>query len=364
MISRNCVALALAVCATPVFAQSSVTLYGRIDTSIEYSNFGPNHVAHIGSGDIGATSWGLKGVEDLGGGLKAVFKLEDGFNSSTGVTGQNGAEFGREAWVGLLGSFGVFQAGVNYTPIHTVLVTYSLPGWGAGLGWGNGINNYVIGPFLRVSNSVRYVSPRIDGFLFRGLVSRGENGSSTTTPASLGDTYSGGISYVYNQLSMDIAYELQRYSPATTLTTTSPVDPGYYAIFGVSYNFGFVKPSFVFLRHRGGADSPIQSGSTFGNPHADVYEANAEIPIMGGKLLVSYGHYHRDSNTNGDSDSFGIRYDYLLSKRTTVYAGAAEVRNGDAASFQINNAGGPATLAAGKPGQKANSIVIGMMHLF
>nr|WP_323123549.1 porin [Burkholderia alba] len=66
MTKRIILTSALTLCATPVLAQSSITLYGRIDTSIEYSNFGPNHVVHMGSGDIAATSWGLKGVEDLG----------------------------------------------------------------------------------------------------------------------------------------------------------------------------------------------------------------------------------------------------------------------------------------------------------
>ncbi|AOJ28631.1 porin [Burkholderia seminalis] len=364
MTKRIILTSALTLCATPVLAQSSITLYGRIDTSIEYSNFGPNHAVHMGSGDIAATSWGLKGVEDLGGGLRAIFKLENGFNSFNGVGGQNGALFGRESWVGLAGSFGAFQAGVNYTPIHTILVTYSLPAYGAGLGWGNAADNFVYGPSLRVSNSLRYVSPRIGGFVVRALVARGNNGASNGAPASLGDTYSGGVNYVYNNLSVDIGYQLQRFSPVKTLTASSPVEGGNYALAGVSYNFGFVKPAFVYVRHRGGQDVPNMAGSTYANPHSDFFEASAEVPISIGKLLLSYGHYRKIANSDGNADSFGIRYDYPLSKRTIVYAGAAEVRNGDAAAFSLNNAGGPAALAAPKPGQNSNSVVIGMLHLF
>ncbi len=105
-----CVSL-LSLAAAPALAQSSVTLYGRIDTSIEYANFGPNHVVRMGSGDIFATQFGLKGSEDLGGGYRAIFKLENGFNSANGTLGNNGALFGREAWVGLSGPFGAMQAG-------------------------------------------------------------------------------------------------------------------------------------------------------------------------------------------------------------------------------------------------------------
>ncbi|MCA3859074.1 MAG: porin, partial [Burkholderia sp.] len=63
----------LACIALPAAAQSSVTLYGRIDTAIEYANAGPNHVTRMGSGNLWASQWGLKGVEDLGGGLSTVF---------------------------------------------------------------------------------------------------------------------------------------------------------------------------------------------------------------------------------------------------------------------------------------------------
>lgn len=364
MAKRKFVTSALLLCASPAFAQSSVTLYGRIDTSIEYSNFGPDHVFHMGSGNIAATSWGLKGTEDLGGGMSAIFKLENGFSSFNGVAGQNGALFGREAWVGLTGPFGTAQAGVNYTPIHTILVTYSLPAWGAGLAWGNAADNYVFGPALRTSNSIRYVSPRVGGFVLRALAARGNNGSSTSAPASLGDTYSGGINYTYQALSVDVGYQVQRFSPDATLTATSPVEAGNYLAAGISYNFGFVKPSFVYVRHRGGDDVAKMVGPTYANPQADFFEAAAQVPIGLGVLLLSYGHYRDVADSRGNSDSYGVRYDYPLSKSTILYTGFAEVRNGDTATFSINTAAGPSNLPAPKPGQNANSIVIGMLHQF
>lgn len=168
----------LSLTAASALAQSSVTLYGRIDTSIEYANVGPNHVVRMGSGDSFATLWGLKGSEDLGGGYYAIFKLENGFNSANGALGNNGALFGREAWVGLSGPFGAMQAGINYTILQTSFVTYSLPGDGAGLAWGNAANNFVSPVFLRVNNSVRYTSPRFGGVLLRAIAARGANEST------------------------------------------------------------------------------------------------------------------------------------------------------------------------------------------
>src|ERR1700738_4228053 len=90
------------VFATMAHAQSSVTLYGLIDAGISYSsNVGGKSLWQETSGAMNASRWGLRGSEDLGGGLKAIFTLENGFNIDTGKFGQNGAEFGRQAFVGL-----------------------------------------------------------------------------------------------------------------------------------------------------------------------------------------------------------------------------------------------------------------------
>ena len=345
-------------------AQSSVALYGRIDTSVEYANFGPSHTLHMGSSDIGATNWGIKGIEDLGGNLKAIFKLESGFNSADGTMAQSGKMFGREAWVGLSGNFGTFQLGENYTPIHTILVTYSLPAKGAGLGWGNATDNFLYGPLVRTSNSVRYVSPRVAGFLLRGLVARGNNGTSSSAPASLGDTYALGINYAKGPLQIDVGYELQRFSPVTTLTSTSPVDAGNYAAAGVSYDFGFVKPAFLYLRHRGGQNVAAQGATNYANPQSDIYELSAQIPLGIGALLVDYGHYRLVANSNGNANSAALRYDYPLSRRTIVYTGVQQVWNGSAAAFTMNTAGGVSTLTPPAKGQNSNAVIAGIVHTF
>ncbi|EGD02685.1 outer membrane protein, (porin), partial [Burkholderia sp. TJI49] len=83
-------------------AQSSVTLYGLIDAGITYTNNQGGHSAwQETSGSINGSRWGLRGTEDLGGGLKAIFTLENGFGINNGTLKQNGREFGRQAFVGL-----------------------------------------------------------------------------------------------------------------------------------------------------------------------------------------------------------------------------------------------------------------------
>jgi predicted porin len=354
----------LSLAVAPAFAQSGVTLYGRIDTSIEYTNFGPNHGVRMGSGDIFASQWGLKGAEDLGGGYRAIFKLENGFNSANGTLGNNGALFGRESWVGLSGPFGAVQAGVNYTVLHTSFVTYSLPGYGAGLAWGNAANNFVGPTFLRVNNSVRYSSPRLAGVLLRAIVARGANGAANV-PSTLGDTYGASLNYVAGSLSVDLDYLQQTFSPASavTLNATSQTAPGNYALGAVSYDFGFIKPAFIYMRHRGGPDVATGVNAAASNPHNDLFELNATVPVGNALVLLSYGHYRKVADSEGNADSFAVRYDYPLSKRTILYTGAAMIRNGAHASFTVNGAAGGG-VAVAKPGATASSVVAGIMTAF
>jgi predicted porin len=87
-------------------AQSSVTLYGLLDAGITYANkvatsTGHDSLVKYGDGVASGSRWGLRGTEDLGGGLKALFVLESGFSTGDGTSGQGGALFGRQAFVGL-----------------------------------------------------------------------------------------------------------------------------------------------------------------------------------------------------------------------------------------------------------------------
>jgi predicted porin len=106
---KTLVALAIAGAYTGVaYAQSTVTLYGLIDTYVEAAKTNGDSVTKVSAGGLNGPRWGLTGAEDLGGGLKAVFTLEGGYNSDTGTIGQGGRIFGRQMFVGLAGGFGQF----------------------------------------------------------------------------------------------------------------------------------------------------------------------------------------------------------------------------------------------------------------
>ena len=110
----------LAVCAAGAAqAQSNVTLYGVLDGGLSYvSNVGGSKNFGTADGLQSGNRWGLKGSEDLGGGLSAIFTLENGFNLTNGGLGQGSREFGRQAFVGLSSkSFGSLTIGRQYDSV-------------------------------------------------------------------------------------------------------------------------------------------------------------------------------------------------------------------------------------------------------
>lgn len=171
--------IALAVLATTgtAFAQSTVTLYGRIDTSVGSSKIGAPATAtsttQMFSGNLTSTRWGLRGSEDLGGGLKAIFGLEQGFDSSAG-TQANLSAFDRQSIVGLSGGFGTVKFGrhdTSFDDIRDLTVSSNIfdSGTFATTEGVVGTSGYLgVGQLAdygdRASNQIRYESPSFGGF--------------------------------------------------------------------------------------------------------------------------------------------------------------------------------------------------------
>ncbi|ASL48298.1 Outer membrane porin protein [Burkholderia sp. AD24] len=190
-------------------AQSSVTLYGIVTGNVTYSNNaqtaatsasgkpkGGAQVAQLDGGSSGLSSsrWGLTGAEDLGGGLKAIFKLESGFSVNSGALGQGGTEFGRQAWVGFTADkYGTFTLG-RQADTSVEFISPLLAGWY----WGN----LAIHPAdydnlnftHRINNTVKYLSDSFGGFRFGALYSLGGVAGNVTQNQfwSTGLSYTGG----------------------------------------------------------------------------------------------------------------------------------------------------------------------------
>lgn len=322
---------ALVLVAGAAHAQSSVTLYGLIDEGLTYtSNVGGKSLLALTGGELQQGSrWGLKGQEDLGSGLSAVFLLENGFNLSNGQATQSGQEFGRQAYVGLSSS----DAGkVTFGRQYDSVVDYIAPETAAG-SWGGTLfahpyDNDNTSDSFRVNNSVKYTSVNYSGLQFGGLYgfSNQAGGFADNRAWSIGAKYANG------PLSIGAAY-MNLDNPRGT-TAGAVVDSPYIAarqnVGGVAANYmiGTVTLGLAYT-HTDISDRP----STFSNTlKFDNIEFNTKVDLTSAiyvgamydytKVAIDFGPGQSQQN-NGHSNQFGLMTGYRLSKRTELYLQAA-----------------------------------------
>ncbi|MDR5763348.1 porin [Caballeronia sp. LZ035] len=352
--------------AVPCAAQSSVTLYGVIDVGINYTSNAQTGRANGalkgasqfnmqdgGSGGISGSRWGLRVKEDLGGGYGAIATLENGFNIQSGTLGQGGAEFGRQAFVGLTTPYGTATAGRQYDSVVDFVQPYSTVAmWGGYPASQPGdIDNQ--GNSRRVNNSVKFRSKDYGGFSFGGLYSLGGVAGST----GRNQVYSLGLGFSRGPLSIGAAYLNARdpnYSffgtnPSSGTAATSnnmgsfgsataaqsnPIFGGYssaqtYQVIatGASYKFGASTVALnynnVQFKHLEAGDGPNTLGYA-GTGKFDTVEASYTLQATPSLLGGVVYEYVRSNGANdrvaAHYNQVGVGADYLLSKRTDVYA--------------------------------------------
>lgn len=319
-------------------AQSNVTIYGVADSYLDFGNNGQSAVSRLQSGGIFGSRIGFRGTEDLGGGLSALFTLENGLNLDDGTAGQGGLLFGRQAFVGLSGNFGTVTLGRQYSPLFSTLATYGL---GGGMGWGNASNYFADTSVLRINNSVVFSSPKMSGVTLKAMYGLGEN--AVPGQATVGNTGSVSGQYDVGNFSANVAY-LRRNTTAANKDSWTAV--------GASYNFGVATLGTLYQARRDDA----------GIARNDYVEIGATIPLANASLLVDLGKFKNKLADNADASVLSIRYDYFLSKRTTLYAGAAKMRNDANAGFGINGATSAALTVA--TGDDPRSLIAGIRHTF
>src|ERR1700753_491441 len=183
--------------ATAAHAQSSVTLYGLIDAGITYTNNQRDHSnVQETSGSINGSRWGLRGAEDLGGGLKAIFTLENGFGINDGTLQQNSRLFGRQAFVGLASDqFGAVTLGRQYDSMVDFVAPLALTGTQyGGTQFAHPFDNDNLNNSFRINNSVKYQSANYGGFKFGALYgfSNQADGFANNRAYSAGASYNWG----------------------------------------------------------------------------------------------------------------------------------------------------------------------------
>ena len=212
-------------------AQSSVTLFGVIDAGVNYINNAQTGrtngklngssqytMQDGGAGGISGSRWGLRGTEDLGSGLSAIFQIENGFAINSGALGTGGAEFGRQAWVGLKSThYGAVTLGRQYDSLVNFVQPYTAGAvWGGYMAFHPGdVDN--LGNTHRVNNTIRYTSPTLYGVTLGGTVSLGGVAGSVSERS----VYSFGASYAHGPFSIGAAY-LNARNPNYSYFGTNP----------------------------------------------------------------------------------------------------------------------------------------------
>ncbi|AJK49677.1 porin [Burkholderia plantarii] len=359
-------------------AQSSVTLYGIIDTGIEYVS----HANAAGKGLLrmpGVTGelpsrWGLRGNEDLGGGYSAVFTLESGFNVRAGDSGQGGRLFGRQAFVGIKSPYGTLTFGRQYTMTYLALMGADLIGPDIyGLG---SLDAYV--PNARADSSVTYLGSYA-GVTLGANYSFGRDSTGTGNSPGQG-TCTGSVAgrptecrewslmlkYDTPLFGVAASYEEQRGGSTAAANFFDGIAPtplvdaadkdvrthvSAYANLGSKTKF-----SLGWLNRR---VEPISA--SLAGVRTNLFFVAASYFVTPA-FIVDGEVYHIDNPQHDTRATMGtLRGTYLLSKRTAVYAQASYLGNSAKARYSVSGGGGGTTPAAGV-GQ--TGVMLGMRHTF
>ncbi|CAG9192065.1 Putative porin [Paraburkholderia sabiae] len=281
----------LGLFAGSAYAQSSVTLYGVLDIGINYiSNDGGKSNVDMSSGVLQGNRWGLLGSEDLGGGLKAIFRLESGFSLTNGNMGQGGRLFGRQSYVGLSSNtFGSVTAGRQYDSVVDYVQQFSgIPNTGLG----HPFDNDNFDNSFRVNNTIKYTSPDLHGLKFGGLYgfSNSANTGAPNSGFSNNRLWSLGSSFSAGSFSAGAAY----------MHLNSPN----------SNTVGAVSGDYINLSTTGALQiNGLKSAVT----RSDVLGVGAAYAFNGGKVGLVYSHTRFDSNTDRVSfDNYEVNATYFF----------------------------------------------------
>ena len=334
---KNRIVMALlALVAGSAWAQSSVTLYGVADMALE-SVKGATTTQRMVSGQQQGSRWGVRGSEDLGGGLKAVFQIESGLNMANGALGQGGLGFGRQAYVGVSGGFGSVRMGRQYSPmddIASVIGTKTYDVFSVVPVIGNGDYN-------RVNNAINYFSPSFANTTVQLQYSTGQQRPQGDTSASFGKLFSANALHASGPLTLGVGFI--RVADADGVASGKQ---GKDALMLVgAYDFGVVKLSAYMNQEDKAAEKLKLLG--------------VAAAFRMGEATVSVGAAQA-RNVNGaagkdDARIYTLQGSYNLSKRTALYSHLTAVSNKGSAALGFNS-----PLA----GSSSSGVQVGVRHRF
>jgi predicted porin len=340
------------------YAQTSVTIYGIIDAGVTYiSNQAGSHNAVMGTGVLTPSLIGFRGTEDLGGGMRAMFTLENEFEVQNGtITGNNGL-FNRQSWVGLGGPWGNLTLGNQYEfmfdqltisrlgPILPYDSFYDLQqgpfaALGAPLG---GFDFNRLAGAIRVQNAIKYYSNDMSGLTFGGMYGLGEVAGSFAQKS----TSSFGAGYANGPFSVNAAY---------TYARQVDINNGNQGIRNWGLGGRYIATPWMFDGLYTSTKNTLTGGQV------SVYEVGVTKPLTTLLTLRASYEYMKGNAplANNKAQQVGLTLDYAFSKRTDIYSTLVYQRAG--------GDNGANAIILGLPGASSNgnqtALRFAMRHFF
>ncbi len=337
--------LAVAVAAAlpaAAFAQSNVTLYGIADAGVgmlDNDAPGGDKTMFVESGVQSTSRFGVRGAEDLGGGLKATFNFEMGMQYDDGTTDAAGL-WQRRAVVGLAGGWGEVRFGRDYTSGFSAAGVSDVMGYGLYGNWltftaGSG------GITTRASNGIHYTSPSMGGLSVRGFYSFGH--SAAEMPDNKADGYGLAAVYMGGPASAQIYYQ-----ELNTALGDAKKELG----LGGGWNFGGFRVTAAY----GQSEAPVTGVKLKG------FGLGGGVKVGAGEFLAQVMQLKLDVAGDPKGTAWGLAYVHPLSKRTNLYATYGTTRNNAAGAFPVM--GSDQMIAAGGAGADPSAFAVGIRHLF
>jgi predicted porin len=355
---RVVISSALLAASGLVAAQSSVTLFGIVDTVIQRGSGSVASRTQLGSGGTSTSRLGFRGVEDLGSGMSASFWLEAGVSTDNGTGapsstnnqpsgtpasagGAQGLTFARRSTVSLAGNWGELRLGRDYSAHHYRFVYDPFGNNGVGGSQANVASP--ARPIHRVSNLVAYHLPKKLGGVY-GLVEYhlGENASNAG--ATEDDGTGAGVRVGWSQGPFDVSVQHAMTNYASTATA------GDITTTGVGARYGFGAFTIMGAYYRDQVDTT--AGRTGRGGHI-----GGTWSVGAGLLKAMLSQYRTSAAGAPETKKISLGYVHALSKRTAVYGTYARVRNSGGATTALN---GAATAA----NQSSSGFDLGLRHTF
>ena len=345
---KSLIALAVLAASGAAMAQSSVTLFGIVDTAFSYvdnANAAGDSVYGLSTSGNATSRLGFRGVEDLGGGLKAGFWLEGEIFGDDGNA--SGFNFKRRSTVSLAGGFGEVRLGRDLTPGYSKFISYDLfgqVGIGQFMGWNNWYGTSGDANGIRSSNMISYYTPNFSGFT-AGL----GYGFDEQTSGKAGRYVGGYVAYENGPLGVAVSYDQRNLA--------ADVDRNALTVAG-SYDLNVVKLNAILQQTKD--DVPGAS-----DRKVNAYALGASAPVGAGEVKLQYALYDQKA-IDSKAHQISLGYVHNLSKRTALYGTVAYLKNKDASNLSLPGLTTKGLSQVGGPGAGENQtgVQVGIRHSF